>query len=474
MKSMYEMVIGLEVHVELKTQSKLFCGCEVAFGGPVNSRVCPVCMGLPGALPLLNESVVDYALKAGLALHCEITPYGLQDRKQYFYPDSPKAYQISQNQWPIAHKGYLDLSSDKRIGITRIHIEEDAGKLIHSDTLGTEVDYNRCGVPLIEIVSEPDFRSAEEVRLYLQKLKTTLEYLEITTGKMNEGAFRCDVNLSVREKGSSRLGTRTEMKNLNSFVFIVKAIEGEFLRQVALLEAGEEVLQETRRFDPTKGQSFSMRSKEDAHDYRYFPDPDLKPIVLTKEKIRTSEKELGPLPDDFKRQLQTVYGLDEGLSDQLVISKSLVEFFVLVAQKTPHFTRLAQLIISEIAKRTKGLMAIPIDEREMAQLVDLVDAGKIQLSHAKKVLDRLWSSGVKTVDVIEAEKLWTIDDEALLSAMVEEALNDNSKIVRDYRSGKTKALDALVGKVMKQSSGRADPEKTIALFLDALTKFDYH
>ncbi|MCD4711991.1 MAG: Asp-tRNA(Asn)/Glu-tRNA(Gln) amidotransferase subunit GatB, partial [Clostridiales bacterium] len=343
----YESVIGVEVHVELNTASKIFCGCSTAFGGDPNTDCCPVCMGLPGTLPVLNDSVVEYAIKAGLATNCEINLYSQMDRKNYFYPDLPKAYQISQNSDPIAVNGYLDVLCDeglKRVGITRIHMEEDAGKLIHDDTKGTLIDYNRCGVPLIEIVSEPDMRSADEVKSFLQQLRAIVVYLDITTGKMNEGAFRCDVNLSVRKKGVKTLGTRTEMKNLNSFAFVTKAIEVEMKRQIDVLEKGGSIIQETRRWDPAKKASFAMRSKEDAHDYRYFPDPDLMPIVIEQSEIDQIKDDMPMLPEDYKTILIEKYGLKSTLAEQIIANKSVADFTIETIGKVANAELFGNLI----------------------------------------------------------------------------------------------------------------------------------
>ena len=310
----YEMVVGLETHVELKTATKIFCGCSTAFGAEPNTQCCPVCIGMPGSLPVLNRQVVHYAIKAGLAVNCRIASYSKEDRKNYFYPDLPKAYQISQYDLPLCENGYLDIETGegrKRIGITRIHIEEDAGKLIHQEGKGTLIDYNRCGVPLIEIVSEPDFRSVEEIKAYLRKLRATILYTGVSDCKMNEGSLRVDVNLSVRKKGEETLGTRTEMKNLNSFQFIAKAVEYEFRRQVEALEAGEEIIQETRRFDQASGKTFSMRRKEDANDYRYFPDPDLPPIEVSPDLLRELQAQIPVLPDQRKKEYVKRFGLTD-------------------------------------------------------------------------------------------------------------------------------------------------------------------
>ncbi|NLY44372.1 MAG: Asp-tRNA(Asn)/Glu-tRNA(Gln) amidotransferase subunit GatB, partial [Tissierella sp.] len=326
----YEIVMGLEVHVELKTKTKIFCGCTTEFGGDPNSHCCPVCIGLPGALPVLNEEVVNFAIKAGLATNCEITRCGKQDRKHYFYPDLATSYQVSQDDLPICHNGHLDIEvkgAKKSIGITRIHIEEDAGKLIHREGVGTLVDYNRAGVPLIEIVSEPDLRSAEEVKAYLQKLRAIMQYIDVSDCKMNEGSFRCDVNLSVREKGAAEYGTRAEIKNLNSFQSIMRAIEYESSRQIKEINDGGVLIQETRGFDQTSGKTYSMREKEDAEDYRYLPDPDLMPIVIDDERIKALRNSLPELPDTRKSNYMKKYGLSSYDAEQLITSRDVANYF---------------------------------------------------------------------------------------------------------------------------------------------------
>ena len=338
----YEMVAGLETHVELKTATKIFCGCSTAFGAEPNTQCCPVCTGMPGSLPVLNRQVVHYAIKAGLAVNCRIASYSKEDRKNYFYPDLPKAYQISQYDLPLCENGYLDIETGegrKRIGITRIHIEEDAGKLIHQEGKGTLIDYNRCGVPLIEIVSEPDFRSVEEIKAYLRKLRATILYTGVSDCKMNEGSLRVDVNLSVRKKGEETLGTRTEMKNLNSFQFIAKAVEYEFRRQVEALEAGEEIIQETRRFDQASGKTFSMRRKEDANDYRYFPDPDLPPIEVSPDLLRELQAQIPVLPDQRKKEYVKRFGLTDYAAEQITLSREAADYFEQAARRTRPYTR---------------------------------------------------------------------------------------------------------------------------------------
>ncbi len=470
----YEVVIGLEVHVELSTQSKIFCSCSTAFGAAPNTQVCPVCLGMPGTLPVLNGEVVTSAVKAGLGLDCAITPLGKQDRKNYFYPDSPKAYQISQSDLPIAMGGHLDIETSegvKRIGITRLHIEEDAGKLIHDASKGTLIDYNRCGVPLIEIVSEPDLRSAEEVRAYLQKLRATLMFLDISSCKMNEGAFRCDVNLSVREKGTSVFGTRTEMKNLNSFSFISKAIENETQRQIALIKSGGTVIQETRRWDAIKGQSFSMRTKEDAHDYRYFPDPDLMPIAIDDAFLEALKKAMPLLPEDYKRQFISKYGIKSALAELLVSSRGTAEFYEACTGYTKHYESLGNLIVTDVF-RLMGSQEedsmVSVSPEQLGALVTLIGDEKINLSIAKRVLTEMWQSDKMPETIIEANDLWPIVDIEKLTALGKEIIEKMPQIKVDYLSGKTQALGAFMGQMMKLSQGKADPSKTEAVFRELL------
>ena len=468
----YEVVIGLEVHVELSTQSKIFCSCSTTFGAAPNTQVCPVCLGMPGTLPVLNGEVVTSAVKAGLGLDCTITPLGKQDRKNYFYPDSPKAYQISQSDLPIAMGGHLDIETSvgiKRVGITRLHIEEDAGKLIHDASKGTLIDYNRCGVPLIEIVSEPDLRSAEEVRAYLQKLRATLMFLDISSCKMNEGAFRCDVNLSVREKGSQEFGTRTEMKNLNSFSFISKAIENETQRQIALIKSGGTVIQETRRWDAIKGQSFSMRTKEDAHDYRYFPDPDLMPIAIDDTFLEALKRDLPLLPEDYKKRFISQFGVKSTLAELLVSSRGIAEFYEACTGFTTYYEILGNLIITEVF-RLMGSQdeesQLAVSPEQLGALVTLIGDEKINLSIAKRVLTEMWQSDQMPVTIIEANDLWPIVAIETLMALGKEIIEKMPQIKVDYLSGKTQALGAFMGQMMKVTQGKADPSKTEAVFLE--------
>lgn len=472
----YETVIGLEVHVELDTETKIFCGCKTTFGVAPNTQVCPVCLGFPGTLPVLNEKVVEYAVKAGLALGCEITSIGRQDRKNYFYPDLPKAYQISQSDLPICTKGALEIETNegkKKIGITRIHIEEDAGKLIHDGSEGTMIDYNRGGVPLIEIVSEPDLRSAEEVKAYLQKLRATLLYLGISSCKMNEGAFRCDVNLSVRKKGATEFGIRTEMKNLNSFSFITKAIENERVRQMKIVSAGGEVNQETRRWDAAKGQSTAMRSKEDAHDYRYFPDPDLMPIVVSEETLRMLKQGMPTLPEDYKRLFVEKFGLKPSVAEQIITSKAVADFFVSCLENTSFHELLGNLTVTEIFRlmsTEEEESALKMDARGFCDLVNLLGEGRITLGIAKKVLTMMWQSGTAAFEIIEAENLWPIIDLDVLMAHGARIMEKMPQIKADYQSGKTQALGAFMGQMMKLTGGKADPAKSEEAFLKLISK----
>lgn len=457
----YEMVIGLEVHVELKTKTKIFCNCETSFGAEPNSHTCPVCMGLPGTLPVLNDKVVEYAVKAGLATNCKIANFSKQDRKNYFYPDLPKAYQISQFDMPLCEHGYLDIeteSGSKRIGITRIHIEEDAGKLVHDDIHGTMIDCNRCGVPLIEIVSEPDIRSAEEAKAYLQKLRAIILYTGISDCKMNEGSFRCDVNLSVREKGTEKFGTRTEMKNINSFQFVVKAIEYEYMRQIEAIEDGEEIVQETRKFDADTGKTYSMRGKENANDYRYFPDPDLPPIELSDEKIEKIKTTIPELPDARKKKYMEKYGISAYISEKIISDMDIADYFEKVATlaKTPKVV--ANILVGEVARlNTAEMFCCPISAANMAKLSDLISDEVINTSTAKKLIARMWETDFDPVVIVEKEDLKQINDRDFLAKIATEVIENSPKLVSDYKNGKQQAIKALMGQAMSKTTGKANP-----------------
>ena len=462
MSKQYEMVIGLEVHIELKTNSKIFCGCSTAFGAPPNTQCCPVCAGMPGVLPVLNRQVVEYAILAGVATGCAIAPYSKNDRKNYFYPDLPKAYQISQFDLPLCEKGHIDITTaegTKRIGITRIHIEEDAGKLVHDDKRGTLIDLNRCGVPLIEVVSEPDMRSAEEAVAYLNKLRSIAIYTDISDAKMNEGSFRCDVNLSVREKGQTTLGTRTEMKNLNSFSYIAKAIAYEYERQIAALEAGEKIVQETRRYDPGTGKTYTMRSKENADDYRYFPDPDLLPILTDEETLHRIRQSIPQLPDERREVYMQQYGLSAYHSEMLVLDKAMSDFFQEAAILTDNKKQLAAFIISEVFRLMNQSEAesIPISPKNLTDIVDMLAEERINSSAAKKLLGEVWAGNGEPIALVTAMGLEQLSDIAELRQIAQQVVLDNPALAESFRNGKTKVLQALMGKAMGQAGGRANP-----------------
>lgn len=470
----YEMVIGLEVHVELKTKTKIFCNCKTDFGAEPNTHVCPVCMGMPGTLPVLNKKVVDYAIKAGLATNCTIARFSKQDRKNYFYPDLPKAYQISQYDLPLCEHGYVDIETangSKRIGITRIHIEEDAGKLVHDAKLGTLIDCNRCGVPLIEIVSEPDIRSAEEADAYLRKLRAAILYTGVSDCKMNEGSLRCDVNLSVRKPGEP-FGTRTEMKNINSFQFIAKAIDYEYRRQLDALESGEGVVQETRRFDADSGKTYSMRKKEDANDYRYFPDPDLPPIVITEKKLAALKAEIPMLPDERKKLYTETYGLTAYDSEVITNELAVADYFEKTACATRYPKLAANMLITDILRNYDSETGdLPVKPERLAALADLLGDGKINSSTGKKIVAELLANDFDPATYVAEHGLEQINDRAVLEQAVREVLMSDTKSVASYKAGKTAALKALVGKVMAKTGGKANPVMVNELTQALITEY---
>lgn len=474
----YETVIGLEVHAELATKTKIFCGCKNEFGGEPNTRCCPVCTGMPGTLPVLNKAVVDYAIKAGLATNCSITKYGKQDRKNYFYPDLPKAYQISQFDLPLCQNGYIEIDVNgekRRIGITRIHIEEDAGKLIHDD-YGNEsmADYNRCGVPLIEIVSEPDLRSPEEARIYLETLKSILEYTEVSDCKMQEGSLRCDVNLSLRPVGQKEFGTRCEMKNVNSFRAAVRAMEYEQKRQAEILDEGGVVEQETRRWDDVRGISSPMRSKEDAQDYRYFPEPDLVPIVVSDEWVEEIRKTIPELPEQRKARYINEYSLPEYDAFILTSSKKMADFFDAAVAEGATPKAVSNWLMGDISKilNEKEMEAgeIPFTPVQLAKMIALIEKGTISNSAAKKVLDAMFAEPNDPEKLVEKLGLAQVSDEGAILGMVNDVLAQNPQSVADYKAGKDKAIGFLVGQVMRISKGKANPQIINKLLKDALDK----
>ena len=472
----YEVVMGLEVHSELSTKTKIFCSCPTKFGAAPNTQVCPICMAMPGTLPVLNEKVVEYAVKAGLATNCEISRDSKNDRKNYFYPDLPKAYQISQYDKPLCEHGYVEINTKegkKKIRITRIHIEEDAGKLNHDEFAGGSlVDLNRAGVPLIEIVSEPDLRSTEEVEEYLKKLKSILEYIEVSDCKMQEGSFRADVNVSVRKKGDTKLGTRTEMKNMNSFRSITRAIEYEIDRQIDVIEDGGKVEQETLRWDDVSGKTFSMRDKEDAQDYRYFPDPDLVAIKLSEEYIENIKKGLPELPESRKERYLKEYNLSEKDANIITASKYLSDLFEGAIKVCNNPKAVNNWIISDISRILNETemepIEIPFDSNQLGKLVILIDKGTISSSIGKKVLEELFENPRDPEEIIK-EKGWIqISDKGAIREVVKKVLEANPKSIADYKAGKDKALGFLVGQAMKETKGKANPQMLNKLFLEEM------
>lgn len=462
----YESVIGLEIHSELSTKTKIFCSCTNEFGGDVNTHCCPICTGMPGTLPSMNKKVVEYAVKAGLAMNCEISLFSKQDRKNYFYPDLPKAYQISQYDLPLCKNGYLDIEVNgetKRIGITRIHIEEDAGKLLHNAWgTGSLVDMNRCGVPLIEIVTEPDMRSSEEAKALLEKIRTILRYIEVSDCKMQEGSLRCDVNVSIMPKGSKEFGQRTEMKNISSFSGTGRAIEYEIKRQIEVTEAGGKVNQETRRWDDDKGESIVMRTKENAQDYRYFPEPDLVPIVLTNEYIEEIKNNLPELPDKKKARYLAEYGLSDYDATLLVNTKELAKFFEATVELGATPKAVSNWILGDISK-VMNEKDITVDEvgitpKELSDLINEIEKGNISNTAGKTVFEELLNSDKNVAEIIAEKGLVQVNDESEIADMVNRVLALNEKSIADYKKGKTNALGFLVGQVMKESKGKANPQ----------------
>jgi len=461
----YETVIGLEVHVELATKTKIFCGCSTAFGGAPNTHTCPVCTGMPGSLPVLNKEVVNKAIAVGLATNCTITKNCKFDRKNYFYPDNPQNYQISQLYYPICRNGKVEIEVEgkkKYIGIHEIHMEEDAGKLVHDPyTDSSLVDYNRSGVPLIEIVSEPDMRSADEVIAYLDKLRTTIQYLGASDCKLNEGSMRADVNLSIREVGAQEFGTRTEMKNLNSFKAIARAIENERERQIDLLEAGKEVVQETRRWDDAKEYSYAMRSKEDAQDYRYFPDPDLVPIIISDAWLEEIQKAQPEFKEEKKVRYQEEFGLPEYDADILTGTKKLADIFEETVALGANPKKASNWLMVETMRllKEKEMDAedISFSAKNLAKLIKLADSQAINSSVAKEVFEVIFAEDIDPDKYVEEKGLKTVNDEGALRSTIEQVIADNPQSVEDYRNGKEKAIGFLVGQTMKAMKGKANP-----------------
>lgn len=465
MRGQYETVIGLEVHVELATKTKIFCSCSTAFGSAPNTHTCPVCTGMPGSLPVLNKQVVEYAMAVGVATNCQINQYCKFDRKNYFYPDNPQNYQISQLYLPICHDGGIEIETaegKKTIGIHEIHMEEDAGKLVHDDWEDVSlVDFNRSGVPLIEIVSEPDMRSAEEVIAYLDKLRMIIQYLGASDCKMQEGSMRADVNLSVREVGASEFGTRTEMKNIGSFKAIARAIEAETARQIDLIESGEKVIQETRRWNDDQGYSYAMRSKEDAQDYRYFPEPDLVPIVISDEwlnRIRESQPEFR---DEKQARYMEEFGLPEYDAQILTSAKRMADVFEATTELCGKPKKVSNWLMVETMRLLKEHDMDPEDIRfspaNLAKLIELVDVGTINGSVAKEVFELIFTEDIDPEKYVEEKGLKSVNDEGELRAAVEAVIAENPQSVEDYHNGKEKAIGFLVGQTMKATKGKANP-----------------
>ena len=479
MSKQYETVIGLEVHVELATRTKIFCGCSTAFGGAPNTHTCPVCTGMPGSLPVLNKRVVELALAVGLATNCQINQYCKFDRKNYFYPDNPQNYQISQLYLPICHDGGIEIETPeggkKTVGIHEIHMEEDAGKLIHDDWEDCSlVDFNRSGVPLIEIVSEPDMRSADEVIAYLDKLRLIIQYLGASDCKLQEGSMRADVNLSVREVGAKEFGTRTEMKNLNSFKAIARAIEGEKARQIDLIEAGKAVIQETRRWDDTKEYSYAMRSKEDAQDYRYFPDPDLVPIVISDELIaETREKQPEFRTEKMVRYISE-FGLPEYDADILTGTKKLADIFEATTEICHNPKKVSNWLMGETMRllkdREMDADKITFSPKYLAALIEMTEKGEINSSVAKEVFEHVFDENVDPMVYVEEHGLKMDNDSDAIKGIVETVVANNPQSVADYKAGKKKAVGFLVGQVMKETKGKANPQVINQMLTEVLEK----
>ena len=476
----YITVIGLEVHAELKTKSKAFCSCSTEFGGKPNTHVCPVCLGMPGAMPVLNEQVVEFAIRAGLALNCEIKKYNKFDRKNYFYPDLSKNYQISQFDKPICEHGHIKINLDgveKSIGVTRIHMEEDAGKLVHSgETISTSsssaVDYNRAGVPLIEIVSEPDMRSSEEARAYLESLKAILEYTDVCDCKMQEGSLRCDANISIMPEGATEFGTRTEIKNLNSFRALVRAIDYEVERQKAIVEKGGKIVQETRTWDDAKGETLSMRSKEEAHDYRYFAEPDLVPIDLDDAWIERVRAELPELPAQRQARLMEEFGLPKYDASIIVAIKAMAEYFDEAVKTAQDAKGVANWLLGDVSAYLNNegitISEFKVTPAHLAELVNLTKEGVLSSKLAKKVFAEMLKEDKAPKAIVKELGLEQVSDEGAIMQLVEETIAENPQSVADFKAGKDRAIGFLVGQIMKKSKGKANPGMVQAMLKEKM------
>lgn len=472
----YETVIGLEVHVELHTNSKIFCGCSTAFGAPPNTHTCPVCLGHPGVLPVLNKQAVEYAMKAAMALNCQVATESKFDRKNYFYPDSPKAYQISQYDKPVGEHGWIEIEVNgetKRIGITRVHLEEDAGKLTHVDGgYATLADYNRVGTPLIEIVSEPDLRSPEEARAYLEKIKAIMQYCDVSDVKMEEGSLRCDANISLRPFGQTEFGTKAELKNMNSFRGVQRGLEYEEWRQADVLDSGDHVVQETRRWDEAQGKTLTMRSKEQAHDYRYFPDPDLVSMHIDEEWKARVLASIPELPDARKKRYVSEYGLPSYDAEVITSSMKLADFF----EESLNFTKDAKAVSNWIMGDLLGylnannleLADVNITGKGLGEMIGLMEKGTISSKIAKTVFKSMLETGKDPQTIVEEQGLVQISDEGAIKAVVDQIVSNNPQSVADFKAGKEKAVGFLVGQVMKETKGKANPGLVNKLIIERL------
>lgn len=478
----YEAVIGLEVHTELQTTTKIFCGCKTSFGAEPNTNVCPVCLGLPGVLPVLNKRVLEFAVRAGLALNCEISRFSKFDRKNYYYPDLPKNFQTSQFDLPICERGHLDIEVNgekKQIRITRAHMEEDAGKLVHHGTSITDsdyslVDYNRTGTPLLEIVTEPDMRSAKEAVAYLEKMRAILQYIGISDCRMEEGSLRCDANVSVRPVGQKELGTKTEIKNINSFKGVEKAIEYEALRQAEILEDGGKIIQETRTWDEKEGVTKSMRTKEEANDYRYFPEPDLAPFTVSEEYIEDIHKTLPELPDERRERYIANFGLSSTDAQYMTNDKDTSDYFEKVVAAGADPKASVNWIMGEFASQLSNagieIAKAPVTPENLAKLLALIAKGTISGKIAKKVFAEMWKDGADPEEIVKAQGLVQISDTGALKELVVKVIANNPKAVEDFKAGKKKAVGALVGQIMKETKGKANPKVINELLNDELKK----